>query len=671
MDVEFINAKKDWGSLNLDMGLESIMKDLLLGVVSEGITKLYGLWNELGLETSDKMERNGTIQTYLKKLLGRMLNEEIAAKEKILKSLKAHTKRAVRISRELGLSYCSPESSLVLIQYEKAMRQEAGRLADIRNDRMGELKDLERKYKWLCVKLGMDPCHIPSSGVPSTSQLKMLEERIKSLEKLKEERFEQFINLKQSIILMYEQLEVEPLTGLEREIACEEADNFILSTSKLASASSVLTQLEDRRFLNQKMVLEAADKIDRLYKLLQMDANDKCHFLSINRGYKTSIINKLHKEIDRLESMKMENIGKIVNVKRKELHELWDQCFYSSEQRKQFVPLDCVEFTDELLELHEVELGRLQAYFEEHKDLLGMVWQWHRLWEQAMDLERRVGDPSRLMSGGNALLKEEQQRNKVNKMLPRLEREIGIRFAGWEKEQGRQFLVGGMRFSLYVQSQKDEHIAKLKMEKMEKCRAKKKSLRQSIFETMTPTKSSWRESIRKKAPVNSPRTAKKMDQGSKAKSARFCNEESHSSFALRSPKYGRITKVTKSWTGKKKATTRELGINMSKLKIKSSESSESGNGTLASESISTVVDNNISDSTSTGVDNITDDTIRSMALSSASTADSFRSRASTTGTITSASTTDTTRSRALSSASTNATFKSRAWARAFGRDRRM
>merc|ERR1719319_1515559 len=198
------------------------------------------------------------------------------------------------------------------------MRQEAGRLADIRNDRMGELKDLERKYKWLCLKLGMDPCHIPSSGVPSTSQLKMLEERIKILEKLKEERFEQFINLKQSIILMYEQLEVEPLTGLEREIACEEADNFILSTSKLASASSVLTELEDRRFLNQKMVLEAADKIDRLYKLLQMDANDKCHFLSINRGYKTSIINKLHKEIDRLEGMKMENIGKIVNVKRKE-----------------------------------------------------------------------------------------------------------------------------------------------------------------------------------------------------------------------------------------------------------------------------------------------------------------------------------------------------------------
>jgi len=44
-------------------------------------------------------------------------------------------------------------------------------------------------------------------------------------------REERFIELKDSILRLYEKLEEEPVTDMEREIACEDAGGFILSSS--------------------------------------------------------------------------------------------------------------------------------------------------------------------------------------------------------------------------------------------------------------------------------------------------------------------------------------------------------------------------------------------------------------------------------------------------------
>ena len=52
---------------------------------------------------------------------------------------------------------------------------------------------------------------------------------------------------------------------------------------------------------------------------------------------------------------------------------LWDKCFYSPEQRNSFTPLHCIEFSEELLELHEAEAERLKKYYDGNKDLFERV----------------------------------------------------------------------------------------------------------------------------------------------------------------------------------------------------------------------------------------------------------------------------------------------------------
>ena len=66
------------------------------------------------------------------------------------------------------------------------------------------------------------------------------------------------------------------------------------------------------------------------------------------------------------------------------MHSLWDQCFYSRDQRNDFGPIHCIEFTDELLQEHEDEAKRLKKYLDENKELFDRVAMrqdvWKSLW---------------------------------------------------------------------------------------------------------------------------------------------------------------------------------------------------------------------------------------------------------------------------------------------------
>ena len=62
-----------------------------------------------------------------------------------------------------------------------------------------------------------------------------LKEHIRGLEEEKFTRLEQYVKLKETILSLYNELETEPATDFEREVACEDTDRFVLSTANLTS----------------------------------------------------------------------------------------------------------------------------------------------------------------------------------------------------------------------------------------------------------------------------------------------------------------------------------------------------------------------------------------------------------------------------------------------------
>jgi len=503
------------------------------------------LWEEIGLDEATQVERKNTVEEHFKGLLDRMISEEKGLKKKLLDSLEISMKNCVKLSKEMGVSFEEPDSSLVLIKLEHSMRLEAKKLKDLKDERMKEVLKLRKQDEELCQRLGMDPYYVSSTTVPTTYQMEGLKDHIRSMEDEKFVRLEQFIKSKEFILNLYDELESEPSSELEREVACEETDRFVLSSSNLAQVASIQKMLEGEVKKNQKVVFEAVEKFDNLYERLQLEMNEKFQFLAEHKGHSPSVIRSLHIEIARLEEIKKANIEKFVNTLRNELHGIWDDCFYSPDQRNMFSPLHSIDFTEDLLELHEAEVAKMKSYVNNNKELFDRVAMRQEVWNKFMELERRAKDPSRLMNArGNSLLVEEKERNKVNKALPRIEQELQELINNWESENGSQFKVGGTSFKAFIEQQKEDHARQLEAEKQARERAKKETLLQETrfgAKPSTPAKLKGHNSTAK--------TPRKMVTTPSA--SRIIARVSSAVATMRSPRAGRVAKGTSPRVGGK------------------------------------------------------------------------------------------------------------------------
>merc|ERR1719219_1031538 len=470
-----------------------------------------------------------------------MVSEEQVLKKKLVDNSEAHLILCDKLSQEMGVEYQQPDSSLSLMKLENALRREKEKLENLKKERMVEVLELKKQDEKLCQKMEVDPFYVSSTVVPSTRQLQDLKDHIKSMEEEKFQREEEFVALKNSILRRYMELEEEPETEFEREIACEETEVFILSTANLERVREVLTIL-DRDFQNnQRTALNSIEKIENLYERPKLNQAEKYQFLSMNQGNGRSVLRALQLEVDRLEEIKKENIEQFIINLRNELHGLWEQCFYSSEQINDFGPLHSIDFSENLLELHEAEVERLKAHYEENRELFTKVSQRQEVWSKFMELEKRAKDPTRLMNArGNNLLMEEKERNKVNKALPRLEEELHDLIAAWEAKQGREFLVGGTNFTAFIQAQKDQHHQDLEDEKMARDKAKKETLlHETRFGAKPSTPAKLRAHNNTKTPRKMPPTPKNLIRSN---SSRLAQKVSSAVATMRSPRAGKIGK---------------------------------------------------------------------------------------------------------------------------------
>merc|ERR1719334_1569450 len=407
---------------------------------------------------------------------------------------------------------------------------------------MAQLLCLRNTDEELCRRLGMDPYYVSSATVPTSQQMEGLQEHIRTLEDEKFTRLEQFLKLKDNILLLYTELEEEPELEFDREVACEDSDRFVLSTANIAAVVGLVKKLEEKATKNKRIVMEAVERLDSLYERLQLDMSDKLNFLSLNRGHGPTVISRMQQEINRLEEIKKANIEKFVNNLRNELHKLWDECFYTPEQRNVFSPLHSIDFTEELSEEHEAEVTKTKKYLNDNKELFNKVAQRQEVWNKFMELERRAKDPSRLLNArGTSLLVEEKERNKVNKALPRVEQELEDLIADWERLHQTQFLVGGVCLKDFIETQKQEHVQQLEAEKHAREKQKKETLLQETrygAKPSTPARLKGHNSTAKMTPARSQKLVPTPS------SSRIVSRVASAVATMRSPRAGRVAKGT-------------------------------------------------------------------------------------------------------------------------------
>ncbi|GCC33812.1 protein regulator of cytokinesis 1b isoform X2 [Chiloscyllium punctatum] len=450
------------------------------------LAHLRNIWEEIGIPEDQRLQRTEVVKKHIKGLLDMMIAEEENLRQRLKKSIDMCQKELHAVCQELSLAVYLPEEDCTMLQLEKDLRTRLEVLLKQKKERMLKLKSLKDQDEELCDILCATAYPIDADAVPSLEQLDAFQEHIASLNVEKECRRAEFVETKRKIILCMEELDQLPDTSFERDIVCEDEDAFCLSNENIIGLKTLLQQLEVKRSQNESKCSELRNKIINLWDWLQISQEERDTFSANMVGSRAKTMQALQTELERLEVLKQQNMKNVIESVRRELATHWEKCFFSSAQQQEFAPYYDEDYTEELLQLHNLELNRLKDYYQTHQQLFEGIWKWEENWKLYLSFEKKAADPNRFTNRGGNLLKEEKQRTKLCKMLPKLEEELKIQIAAWEQEHHSQFQVNGQNFMDYVTEQWELHKLEKEREKQERQLKKNKLIEEEMLYGSAP-----------------------------------------------------------------------------------------------------------------------------------------------------------------------------------------
>ncbi|XP_074863324.1 protein regulator of cytokinesis 1 [Carettochelys insculpta] len=479
--------------------------------LNRALGRLRDIWEEIGIPEEQRLQRTEVVKKHIKGLLDMMVAEEENLKERLLKSIAMCRKELDTLCKELQLDPFEEEQSTIL-QLEKDLRTRLEVMLKQKRERKQELKTLQERDQDLCGLLCVTPYSIDGNAVPSLEELGHFRQHLAALAAEKGRRREEFVSTKRQIILCMEDLEHVPDTSFERDVVCEDEDAFCLSLENIAALRELLQQLEARRALHEAACAELRSRVVELWDRLQVPTEERNTFAAYMTGSRAKTRKALQFEVDRLEELKLQNLKMVLEATRAELATYWDKCFYGPEQRRAFAPYYDEDCTEALLQLHDTEVGRVKCCYEMHKELFEAVQEWEENWRLFLELERKATDPSRFANRGGNLLREEKQRTKLQKTLPKLEEELKVRIEAWEQEREEAFLVNGQRFMAYVTEQWQLHRLEKEREKQERQLKKSRQIEEEMLFGSAPRTPSKRRVLG----ANTPGKVRKVNATSSA-----------------------------------------------------------------------------------------------------------------------------------------------------------
>ncbi|XP_048360591.1 protein regulator of cytokinesis 1-like isoform X2 [Sphaerodactylus townsendi] len=435
--------------------------------ITQALADLLDLWNDLGITKEKQLERMETVKAHIEKLLEDMIEEERNLKEKIENDIVMQKMQLNIIRKELNLDSYQVEEGLSILQLERKFRLALEAAVKEKRERLEKLRRLQQEDQALCAELCATPYYIPTGHIPTSLELKELEEHVQSLLQVKEQRLEEFLRLRREIRRYNKEIGHLPEGTLEDEMLLDDDDYICLTKKNIEDLTSLVYQLQIKKDSLTATLETLKKEVQLLWGRLQWSQEQQEEHKRITSKLSISEALRMWEELlQNLEVQKKEQLKDLTLKVRQQLDSYWQQCFYSDEQRAAFQPFFSDNFTEDLLSQHDQELLKMKSMFENNKLMYNGVHQWTATWDRFIELEKKSTDPSRLLNRGGTLLKDERERSKLQRQLVKLSEDLKKSIENWEKENGCDFLVNSKRFSETIDHQLEHHKVKKDHTKM-------------------------------------------------------------------------------------------------------------------------------------------------------------------------------------------------------------
>jgi len=460
-------------------------------LVAETTSCLEEVWNEIGY--SDE-EKNRQVQSLLEDIRT-LCDCKIAEDEKILQqhseTVAQLTLEIVDLSQALQENIDQKELSLSekigisLLDQLAPLEIKAESLRQKAANQKYRLSEFQKIISSSCEVLGcdMEEEYKDIDTDLTEARVKFFQLKMAKLEEQTEQRKAEVGELVAVLQKEMADLRHKPETLLDNQIqgSLERTSYPVLRTIQVSPSSVGISELwvvllQDRlkelraeKEKRKRILLEIGAKIHKLWHVLKIPDSEKDEFQKkvSPSTYGLPDIEEGQKELRRLQTLRKERIGSLIEDVRHTITGLWDTMGTSYSVREDFAAMkvSCEGFTEELLEVHEAEALRLQARFETMEPLFKLIEKREECVAARIEFEKMKGDSSHLMSrgkGATAELQKKLQLEQAFKKIKVVTESLKSKLREWELEEG-PFMYQGRRYldTIKVQDREyEERISK-------------------------------------------------------------------------------------------------------------------------------------------------------------------------------------------------------------------
>ncbi|XP_028134557.1 protein regulator of cytokinesis 1-like [Diabrotica virgifera virgifera] len=457
-------------NVTMDMSTSSIckLKDLDMEIIKD-VPWAQSMWNTLQMDlqksflnwvevvlamSQNEEDVTGWKDTYIRHFEDRcyeMVTDIKELHEQVIENIEKYLNRIQVLCKMLQIEMpVIGTQKLGLYQEQLKLKRQIMDLEQMVKARQSTLDQLRNKQLELSKALGKAPLLLNDNHLPSPQEIIEFQKHVEELEQEKFDRLEKYTTLKEELLDMVKELEYQPSTNFENEVINGSERNFMVTEENIEKLETFYGDMKKALKDTKEEVCQLWNNIEHLWTLLDIDFMEREEIRKKYTGYSLSTLESLRLEWQKYELLKKANIKVFVEKLRQELQLLWERCHCSESVKKEFLFFNSETYTEDLLELHEVQLKKWQIYAEENKEILAALHKHRTLWEKLIELERSAAGPDRFNNRGGKLLLEEKERNLLSKKIPILETNLMESGYRYEARHGVPFLTFGETIEEYI-----------------------------------------------------------------------------------------------------------------------------------------------------------------------------------------------------------------------------
>ncbi|KAG5867238.1 hypothetical protein JTB14_015123 [Gonioctena quinquepunctata] len=466
----------DLQDLDMDMIKEIPWAEVMWRTLLVGLSKTFLNWTQVALnmsnEEEDIKEWVDVFQEHFEDTCCELVDGIEYLKKKVISNIESLLQKVEELCKTLRIEMPVFDDSLSLYKIQHQLKKRAEELEQTVAVRKTDLNKLRQKQLDLCKCLGREPKVVNDDPLLSSAEISDFQSHIEKLEQEKFERIEKFCVMKEEITNIIHELNVSPSTVFQKSIISKNDAEFMVTDENMKALDDFHYSIKNQLANVREEIAHLRSSVDNYWELLDVPLQDRQEFRGKYTGNSVDVLDALRTEIKRCTDLKKANIKVFVDKLRIELNTIWEQCHCTESIKDEFpyYASDC--YTEDLLELHEIELKKWKNHYTENKEMLALLNKHSKLWKKLIVLEESATGPDRFNNRGGKLLKEERERNTLAKQIPKLEETLHELAYNFEKHYGYKFRTFGKTIKEYFhnvhadrENARKEKLSAIKMQR--------------------------------------------------------------------------------------------------------------------------------------------------------------------------------------------------------------